>query len=719
LTTATEPKPDRAPPPGPGAASGRRFGAGRYLAALAALGGFVFLGWWAPPFRHFLGIVGDYIPLVAYPVVLLVLISRVVLRRSRDGLPDLPERWRVWITPAGLSASVAAFCVPAFSAWDTGRGMGAVLGAVPFGDSQMYLGGAERLLFFGSLDDWSSRRPLDATFLAARLAVSGLDLRIALILQAALLGAACFLAARVVARRLGLGAGLALFAGLYVFGYGFAQSALSESLGITLGALAFAALWRAVERRSVGLAIAGTFVLMLALDAREATPLLPVVLAVWFAWFFRAPRRRLNLAVLTLGLAAVVLGFAMNYAAVAVSDGNASAVAGNSGYLIYGMAKGIPGWDATQVSWSQVLVDHPRELSNISDARRDQLVSKFARDELAAHPVRFAKAVVKSGLNYGRLVRASAFQSIKSGAVRDVLAVLAVLGIAVLLALRRRPWRAAMTDLAFAAALALMIPALAVLVLRPQWGAHPLLLASGLLLVVTGVVAFGWFGVSRLKLGPLSSFALVSLGALAFQIPFIGTDTVRVLAALAPFVALPFAVACGAIDGSADADAGDDQTRAARWPDWVPASIGVAILAAALLGAPLAAAVVQRPSTRTVGCADGSAAQPFFGGVAVEVTNRSAVHRALDQVSAAALQDVPTYLDQYFTIRGPTTVIAALDAHGNDRTIFVPGNVDAPRTGVLYLCGAARPDPVATAWSALAWPFPITFGYFAGRPVSK
>ena len=30
-----------------------------------------------------------------------------------------------------------------------------------------------------------------------------------------------------------------------------------------------------------GLAIAGTFVLMVALDAREATPLLPVVLAVW------------------------------------------------------------------------------------------------------------------------------------------------------------------------------------------------------------------------------------------------------------------------------------------------------------------------------------------------------------------------------------------------------------------------------------------------------
>src|SRR5262249_5582319 len=138
--------------------------------------------------------------------------------------------------------AIVAFLLPAFHSWTTVQpiwpGGGAlVLGVLPWSDAGDYYNSAEGLLIEGSLDAWSQRRPLNAALLATRLALLNHDLRLALLLQAILLGLSSYVLAQTVARLLGGIAGLATFALLYAFGHHFVHLTLSEALGLTLGAL--------------------------------------------------------------------------------------------------------------------------------------------------------------------------------------------------------------------------------------------------------------------------------------------------------------------------------------------------------------------------------------------------------------------------------------------------------------------------------------------------
>ena len=157
--------------------------------------------------------------LVKYLYLALGALILVAAIRSRvaPGRTLLPARLRRWAGPAGLVGSMAAFCVPLFAAWHTGNWWGMIGGSVPYSDPHIYFGGAERLLFQGDLDFYNSRRPLNAMFLAVRLAVTNLDLRLALLLGALAMGAATWLAARAAASGLGPVAGIALFTGIFGF----------------------------------------------------------------------------------------------------------------------------------------------------------------------------------------------------------------------------------------------------------------------------------------------------------------------------------------------------------------------------------------------------------------------------------------------------------------------------------------------------------------------
>ncbi len=223
---------------------------------VALVGAFIGLGWTAEWFRQGLGWLAPHVATLLWVAVAAALgfslIRRIV---DRSSAPRRPRRFGFLSGPSALAGCVIAYLVELFGSWSNGgAAWWTVGGVVPFSDAMAYVGGAQRMLFDGQLDQFNSRRPLHATFLASEFAFTNFDLRTVLVIQAVLLGVASYLAARAIARDIGPLAGLALFAAIYGFARVGVQTASTETMGVTMGALALACLWSAIRRRNIWLA---------------------------------------------------------------------------------------------------------------------------------------------------------------------------------------------------------------------------------------------------------------------------------------------------------------------------------------------------------------------------------------------------------------------------------------------------------------------------------
>jgi hypothetical protein len=679
-------------------------------AVTAAVTLFVLAGWFVEPVREVLGRIGPSLPALVYAGVLVLLAARIVLHRRPDHIPRI-RPLRRFSAPVGLATSMIAFVVPVFSGWETGKGSyGMAAGVIPYGDGPLYFGGAQRLLFNGSLDDWNSRRPLSTLFLAVELAATNLDLRLSLVIQALLVGIACYLAARAVIPELGVVGGCALFAALYPFGYRIVPAPLSETLGFAVSALAFAALWIAVRERSTWLAAGGVLLLGFAGSTRPAIILLPVILAVWFAWSWRA-RRPINVKVLAACLAGFILALTLNLVAVSIGDGDAANLGGQRGELVYGMAKGDPGWDDDVASTGRVYRDHP-ELEPLTVTERDRRVSSLASEEVQRHPLRYATTVLESAANYSKEAVRAVARPIDSSLVRP--AIESVLALALVCAFAARGWRSRrvpLVDVALAGALILSLPFLLDFRVESrslQW--------CGIALAVVGVIGLGVRGTGRFASRIHLSFALTALASIAVHVPFVGIEqNVRVLAAVAPFLALPLAYAAAALDPLASPRR-ESTTNALRERPvrWAPVVVGVGVITITIVGAPIAMATVTKPRVTQHVCADGRRAQAFIGAVSVRLVKEGpGSEQQLDQVDAVA-SSVNPFLTPFQNLPRPTTLISAITPHGDDRILFVGGDVRATGDSVLYLCGQPLEDGASSI--SFFWPRPYTFGYFSGVP---
>lgn len=259
--------------------------------------------------------------------------------REREAAPgDAPR------TALVAGAIAALFVLPALHLWTEAIGIyWSVAGLVPYSDAGAYYQGAERLLFEGSLDDWNSRRPLTSLFLAARLALTGNDLRLAILLQAALAGFAIGLLVREVARDRGAVAGITLLAALLFVGREYVRYVGSESLGLTLGALAATLLWCGASDRRLPVVAFGLAMMTIALNARAGAFLTLPFLVLWAAVAFRGERRFAWRAVAA-GIGAVAVGFVINSAALRWNGGQVGAQNGNFALTLYGLSTGHPGW---------------------------------------------------------------------------------------------------------------------------------------------------------------------------------------------------------------------------------------------------------------------------------------------------------------------------------------------------------------------------------------
>jgi hypothetical protein len=684
---------------------------------------FLVPAWNAELFRDAVSRVVPYLPVALYAAVgamvalSLVRSRRPVVEHAASSISGRLERVRFLAGPAALGGCVIAYLASLVENWESGnRRFFTIAGIVPWSDAQAYFVGAERVLFDGKLDAFNSVRPLNTVDLAIRLAVTGLDLRAALVIQAVMVGVASYLAARVVARDLGPLAGFALFTVIYGFAAFHVESTLTETLGVTFGCLAFAVLWRAVREKSVALTTGGIFLLAMGLAARAGTIAVLATLLAWLAWYLRGDSR-LNWRVLASGVTVVVVAFATNYVVILSMKGDSSAPNSNFGYVMYGLATGYPGWDPTHPAWTRAYSDYPVQMASRSLTERAQFAGDRAREEIRSDPVRFGKTVARSGLNYAELSRDTSVEAVTNATMRRLLYGLVALGAAIFLVAR---WRSSrwwvLIDAALAGCALYAIPVMVGPwpdnVHSPSW--FPLALTGFM------VVAFLGIGVSRLRSPALVPFTLAAFVGMIVSTPFLadGTSGVRVFAATIPFLALPFMFSVALLtrpqlrrtqDGCVD----EGQRARARLP--IALVIGLALVAIIVIAGPLAAALVGKPAVRARSCPDGRPAKAFLGGEAVQLVRDSA-DRDLDQFKIGRFDPQQLEIrDLLANVRPGDTILSALDDHGAPYIAVVEGRQSAPRSSALYLCGS-RVSDATTRTSAEIYGAPLNV--FVGRPLN-
>ncbi|MDQ6948819.1 MAG: hypothetical protein M3256_21815, partial [Actinomycetota bacterium] len=641
--------------------------------------------------------------------LVVTLVARPIVRARWKGRFPRPKGPVVAMlaAPAALSASMVVFMLPVIRAWQAAGSNIMVGGVLPMSDSQLYFGGAERLLMFGRLDVYNSRRPLNAMGLAVELAITHLDLRLTLLLQACLLGAACYLATRAVARRSHALPAAALFITVFAGARSTLPTTQSEVLGLTFGLLAFAAIFNALHTRDRRMIVGGMLLLAVALAVRAGPIAVPALLALWFARYRRGSRL-LDWRLLGASSLALLVGTALPFMAVVALRGTVANVYGEGGFMFHGLAVGYPGWDPKEPGWLHIYVDHP-EIIEMSDVQRNRFVMSQFRRELLDHPMTFISATLRSEKNYIAAARDKIMAPAPVSSRHAVELAAAALGTVVFaLRWRRGPPRSAVTDLALFGCLLFAVPVLLdthfLQLGNPVW--------LGPAVAAFGFVALMVVGTGRLVERSLCSMTLAAFAGLALSTPFIGVDSTRVFAAVLPFAALPFVLATQALARTPWAfavRAGEPATAPPTEPvarsvdssvgvrstdPWWPLAAGGGLMALVLLGTPVAMAVVAGPDTPVRRCPDGQQAEPMVGGVSVRVVNTPpGAARRLDELPLATFSKNvhalagPFPANQLARITGPATVIFGVTARGDDRIAMVDGDVAAPRSGVLYLCG--------------------------------
>lgn len=285
--------------------------------------------------------------------------------------------------------AVAAFLLPIVGGWSRAESSySAVGGLLPWSDAEDYYAGSERLLVRGNVGDWNERRPLNATFLAARLWLTG-DLRLALLLQGALAAVASLLAARALAADYGTGAGMMLFAGLLASASKHLATTLSETLGLTFGALAFAILWSGARDRSIVVLGGGTAVFSLALAARASALFAIPALVIWAAITFRSEKRysvrAASVVVVAFTMTTIFVGSIL-FLLYGEGRNNAN---GNFSYTAYAIATGGG-------SWSRANAELP-ELHGMTEEEANGYLYRIAATAVRQHPGRLARGIAKNG----------------------------------------------------------------------------------------------------------------------------------------------------------------------------------------------------------------------------------------------------------------------------------------------------------------------------------
>jgi len=250
-------------------------------------------------------------------------------------------------------AVIAAFFLPVFHAWlgyplfkgADQESYSALLGILPWSDAPAYYSGAGHLLQEGDLNDWNTRRPLNAILFAIRLWLSGGNFNTALLLQAALCAVASLGAASALAKTWGKKSGLLVGFCLWFYASTYLPTTLSETLGLTLGALAFTCLWQGLKLSRLWVMLMGCFFYTVALNARSGTFFVVPLLIIWLGFAFKKEGQRYNWSASLLALITVLLAFLLNHSlALLYGDVANGGLQANFAHTLFGLVAGGKGW---------------------------------------------------------------------------------------------------------------------------------------------------------------------------------------------------------------------------------------------------------------------------------------------------------------------------------------------------------------------------------------
>lgn len=294
---------------------------------------------------------------------------------------------------AGIAVVLMAW---AFMVWDWERGRTitfSVAGVLPISDAAGYYGCANGLIDLGHFADgyagWCNHRPIYLGMLASLLVIGGRYLQIALLMQAALVAASLALVVREALRLAGvLGAGFALAVLLAFAAKTCFLTTATESAGLALGTLALALLLRAAEQGSRALAFAGMTLMSVALNARAGAFVVLPLLLLWSGLLARQKGYGVWRTMCS-AVAAVAVGFMVEYLLVAIGGASSGAAHGSFAYTLYGLAVGGK-------TWVQLAIDHPEIARLPTDAARSQAVYRAAFDAIRDRPFAIVGALVRN-----------------------------------------------------------------------------------------------------------------------------------------------------------------------------------------------------------------------------------------------------------------------------------------------------------------------------------
>ena len=154
-----------------------------------------------------------------------------------------------------------------------------MFGFVPWSDAEHYIAGGWMLLVDGTLSEWHSRRPINASVMQLRLLISGMDLHVLVLLNAAMLGLSTAYATFELKKEFGALATAGFVLAIFGYAQPYLPSTLSAMLGLCVGLLAFGALLRSARLGSIWLFAIGLALMSFALNARAGAFF--VLPAVW------------------------------------------------------------------------------------------------------------------------------------------------------------------------------------------------------------------------------------------------------------------------------------------------------------------------------------------------------------------------------------------------------------------------------------------------------
>ena len=338
--------------------------------------------------RSLYPVIGITISLLVYALVLTLDLPREIGFAAKNSLTPVliviallfypAYRLSGWIrTLTSLSLTLILFALPISALWNSGISDGFIIGGLlPTGDAGGYYWEARRVLEFGNMSAWGSRRPLFSGVLATLLGLTQQNLQLTLAILVAITAISCFLAAREVQRSHGTAAGLMVITILFLFYRRFIGYTMTESLGLALGAVGFAILWRGTRQRQISYCLVGILLVTLALNARAGAFFILPALILWGSWSFRGTAR-FSWRFLLGGASVVLLGFILNSILLKVIGSADSMAFSNFSYTLYGLIVGG--------GWTQVIQDHP-ELSSMSDTEAAQKIYALAFEALRANP---------------------------------------------------------------------------------------------------------------------------------------------------------------------------------------------------------------------------------------------------------------------------------------------------------------------------------------------